>query len=249
MAAVLPKAKEWTAYTQIDQLFDELNVPLFSRKGNLPRLLLIGILDYVESHQSTRFAALLRELPRGRADFFNLALGHVSKSYLLWTYMGMTITNDASTAAPSTMAAAAAAATTSTTSQPTLQQLSALNDDELATITAAIASIRQQRQQHVATVSTALTPATARLNIQSTPAPSIPSTGATLASSDIENRSDNGSDFELPTPMTHNKASRRLSFLTSMTTYGSPSLSLSPIALSDCGSSFNVTTLNCDADD
>jgi hypothetical protein len=129
MAAVLPKAKEWTAYTQIDQLFDELNVPLFSRKGNLPRLLLIGILDYVESHQSTRFAALLRELPRGRADFFNLALGHVSKSYLLWTYMGMTITNDASTAAPSTIAAAAAAAT-STTSQPTLQQLSALNDDD-----------------------------------------------------------------------------------------------------------------------
>jgi len=242
MAIVLPEAKEWTAYRQIDQLFDELAVPLFSRKGNLPRLLLIAILDYAESHQSTRFAALMRELPRGRADFFNLALGHVSKSYLLWTYMGMTITNDASTAAPST-AAPSTSTTSTTSSQPLLQQLSALNDDELATIAATIAGIRQQRQQNVATVSV-LTPATVRLN--TTTASSIPSTAATLASSDIENRSDNGSDFELPTPMTHNKASRRLSFLTSMTANGSPALSLSPITLGDCGSSFNVTTINYD---
>ena len=32
-----------------------------------------------------------RELPRGRADLFNLVLGHISRSYLLWTYMGMLI--------------------------------------------------------------------------------------------------------------------------------------------------------------
>ena len=90
MAAALPRAKEWTDYEQIWELFDELDVPIYSRKGNLPRLILCALMDRAES-DGARLAPLMRELPRGRADLFNLVLGHISRSYLLWTYMGMLI--------------------------------------------------------------------------------------------------------------------------------------------------------------
>ena len=90
MAGVLPKAKEWTDYEQIWDLFDELGVPIYSRKGNLPRLILCALMDRAES-DGARLAPLMKRLARGRADLFNLVLGHISRSYLLWTYMGMTI--------------------------------------------------------------------------------------------------------------------------------------------------------------
>ena len=91
MARVLPKANEWTHYEQIEDLFDELSVPIYSRKGNLPRLLLCGLMDRAESSSEHRLAPLMAQLRRGRADLFNLVLGHISRSYLLWTYMGMLI--------------------------------------------------------------------------------------------------------------------------------------------------------------
>lgn len=52
--------------------------------------MLIGLLDVVQWRNSA-FDALMSKLPQGRADLFNLALGHVSRSYLLWPYMGMTV--------------------------------------------------------------------------------------------------------------------------------------------------------------
>jgi len=97
MAAALPRAKEWTDYEQIWELFDELGVPVYSRKGNLPRLILCALMDRAEA-DGARLAPLMRELPRGRADLFNLALGHISRSYLLWTYMGMLIKDAAAPA-------------------------------------------------------------------------------------------------------------------------------------------------------
>ena len=90
MAEELPRAKEWTDYEEIWDLFDQLDVPVYSRKGNLPRLILCGLMDRAES-DSERLAPLMAHLPRGRADLFNLVLGHISRSYLLWTYMGMLI--------------------------------------------------------------------------------------------------------------------------------------------------------------
>lgn len=100
MATVLPEAKEWTTYPQINDLFDQLAVPLFSRKGNLPRLLLVGLLDHVVATQPQRYAPLMREMRRGHLDLFNLALGHVSRSYLVWTYACLLVKQPAPTAAP-----------------------------------------------------------------------------------------------------------------------------------------------------
>ena len=51
---------------------------------------LIGLLDSAQ-WKNPKFDELMSKLPRGRADLFNLALGHVSRSFLLWTYMGMTV--------------------------------------------------------------------------------------------------------------------------------------------------------------
>jgi hypothetical protein len=92
MAAVLPRANEWTQYEAIDELFDQLGMPPYSRKGNLPRLLLVALMDRATDGQ--RLAPLMAKLDRGRADLFNLVLGHMSRSYLLWTYMGLLIKDE-----------------------------------------------------------------------------------------------------------------------------------------------------------
>jgi hypothetical protein len=78
-------------------LRSQLGVPPYSRKGNLPRLLLIALTDRATDGQ--RLAPLMAKLDRGRADLFNLVLGHMSRSYLLWTYMGLLI-KDRDQAAP-----------------------------------------------------------------------------------------------------------------------------------------------------
>ena len=65
MAAVLPKAREWTNYDQIEQLLDVIDVPVFSRKGNLPRLILTGLVDRAES-DTNRLDAPMQRLPRGQ---------------------------------------------------------------------------------------------------------------------------------------------------------------------------------------
>jgi len=72
-------------------------------------VILIGLVDKAQ-WQNTRFDELMKKLPRGRADLFNLALGHISRSFLLWAYMGMTVkaapttpTTTASTATPATI--------------------------------------------------------------------------------------------------------------------------------------------------
>lgn len=52
--------------------------------------MLVGLLDSAQWQNAT-FDALMSKLPRGRADLFNLALGHVSRSFLIWAYMGMTV--------------------------------------------------------------------------------------------------------------------------------------------------------------
>jgi hypothetical protein len=83
MARVLPEAGEWTQYKTIDTLFDRLACPSFARKANLPRQMLVGLLDRAEC-ESEALAPLMEKLPRGRADLFNLALGHVSRSFLIW---------------------------------------------------------------------------------------------------------------------------------------------------------------------
>jgi hypothetical protein len=106
MAAVLPRANEWTQYEAIDELFDQLGMPPYSRKGNLPRLLLIALTDRAADGQ--RLAPLMAKLDRGRADLFNLVLGHMSRSYLLWTYMGLLI-KDRDQAAPVRVSAPAPA--------------------------------------------------------------------------------------------------------------------------------------------
>jgi hypothetical protein len=93
LAAVLPRAKEWTQYEAIDVLFDQLGMPPYSRKGNLPRLLLIALVDRAADGQ--RLLPLMARLDRGRADLFNMVLGHMSRSYLLWTYMGLLIKDEA----------------------------------------------------------------------------------------------------------------------------------------------------------
>jgi hypothetical protein len=92
MATVLPEANEWTQYEAIDELFDQLGLPPYSRKGNLPRLLLVGLID--RAADGDRLVPLMKRLARGRADLFNLVLGHVSRSYLLWTYMGLLIKDE-----------------------------------------------------------------------------------------------------------------------------------------------------------
>lgn len=91
MAARLPTAREWTQYESIDVLFTtRLGLPPYSLKGNIPRLLLVALMDRAET-DTQRLAPLMARLKRGRADLFNLALGHISRSYLAWTYMGMLV--------------------------------------------------------------------------------------------------------------------------------------------------------------
>jgi hypothetical protein len=48
------------------------------------------LLERIEWH-TTLLAPLMRHLPRGRMDLFNLALGHMSRSYTTWTYMACLI--------------------------------------------------------------------------------------------------------------------------------------------------------------
>ena len=98
MARVLPGANEWNRFKSIDTLFDRLGLPEFARKANLPRPMLVGLMDRAMSYNS-KLKPLLARLPRGRLDLFNLVLGHVSKSFLVWTYMGMLI-RDADVEAP-----------------------------------------------------------------------------------------------------------------------------------------------------
>ena len=270
MAVVLPKAKEWTAYEQIGQLFDELHFPVFARKGNLPRQLLIGVLDDVERRESARLAALMREMPRGRADLFNLALGHVSKSYLIWTYMGLTI--------PITNTILSS---TTSSSVPLVQLLTSasidswdeVDDDSLAAVATAVANTcrrrRQQQQQHeddssssssvidltmspMALALQQLSLAASSLKIPEATSSRLPArlgSSPTIFNNNNDNSSfsssdvenrDPGSDFEAPTPQVINKTSRRLSFLTK----ASSRLSLSP--LND--SSTNVANFNVNND-
>jgi hypothetical protein len=95
MAARLPTANEWTQYESIDVLFTaRLGLPPYSLKGNIPRLLLVALMDRAET-DTERLAPLMAKLKRGRADLFNLVLGHISRSYLAWTYMGMLIRDGA----------------------------------------------------------------------------------------------------------------------------------------------------------
>jgi hypothetical protein len=58
--------------------------------------MLIGLLDNAQ-WKNPKFDELMSKLPRGRADLFNLALGHVSRSFLLWAYMGMTVKSNSTT--------------------------------------------------------------------------------------------------------------------------------------------------------
>ena len=82
-AAELPRATEWTDHEQIWELFDALGVPIYSRKGNLPRLILCAAMDRAET-DGVRLAPLRprRPLQSGARSHFAL---------LLWTYMGMLI--------------------------------------------------------------------------------------------------------------------------------------------------------------
>ena len=57
LASVLPRANEWTQYEAIDELLDQLGVPPYSRKGNLPRLLLVALTDRAADGQ--RLAPLM----------------------------------------------------------------------------------------------------------------------------------------------------------------------------------------------
>jgi hypothetical protein len=54
--------------------------------------MLVGLID--RAADGDRLVTLMKRLARGRADLFNLVLGHVSRSYLLWTYMGLLIKDE-----------------------------------------------------------------------------------------------------------------------------------------------------------
>lgn len=73
--------------------------------------MLIGLLDNAQ-WKNPAFDSLMRKLPRGRADLFNLALGHVSRSFLLWAYMRMTVKSNSTT---STIVSTSSSSTSSTT--------------------------------------------------------------------------------------------------------------------------------------
>jgi hypothetical protein len=134
LASVLPKANEWTQYEAIDELFDELGVPPYSRKGNLPRLLLVALMDRATDGQ--RLAPLMAKLDRGRADLFNLVLGHMSRSYLLWTYMGLLIKDRDQAASPPAPAPAAPV------ERPDVAAVVAAKDKEIADLRAELAELR-----------------------------------------------------------------------------------------------------------
>ena len=87
----------------MNTLLEELQIPKFARKANLPRVILIGLIDKAQ-WQNKRFDELTKKLPRGRADLFNLALGHISRSFLVWAYMGMTVKAAPTTPMPSSVA-------------------------------------------------------------------------------------------------------------------------------------------------
>ena len=145
MAARLPTAKEWTQYESIDVLFTtRLGLPPYSLKGNIPRLLLVALMDRAES-DTQKLAPLMARLKRGRVDLFNLALGHISRSYLVWTYMGMLVRDaDAPAAAPAAVAPAAVApaAPLQKENEPPLAALLAEKDAEIARLQALVAQLR-----------------------------------------------------------------------------------------------------------
>lgn len=91
VAKAVPKAGKWQRYDEIDFLFDKLGVPLNARKGSsLTRSLAVAVLDFAIVN-TKKLDKLMKEMRRGRADLFNLALGHKSHSFTVWTYMGMAI--------------------------------------------------------------------------------------------------------------------------------------------------------------
>jgi hypothetical protein len=136
MAARLPTANEWTQYESIDVLFTaRLGLPPYSLKGNIPRLLLVALMDRAET-DTQRLAPLMAKLKRGRADLFNFVLGHISRSYLAWTYMGMLV-RDAAPAAP-----AAPAPVQQKENEEPLAALLAAKDSEIARLQALVAQLR-----------------------------------------------------------------------------------------------------------
>jgi hypothetical protein len=149
MAARLPTANEWTQYESIDVLFTaRLGLPPYSLKGNIPRLLLVALMDRAET-DTQRLAPLMARLKRGRADLFNLVLGHISRSYLAWTYMGMLV-RDAAPAAPAAPAPPVASAVAvprevqQKENEEPMPALLAEKDAEIARLQALVAQLRLQ---------------------------------------------------------------------------------------------------------
>jgi hypothetical protein len=144
MAARLPTANEWTQYESIDVLFTtRLGLPPYSLKGNIPRLLLVALMDRAET-DTQRLAPLMAKLKRGRADLFNLVLGHISRSYLAWTYMGMLVRDVAPVVAVSLAAPAVPPIQEKENEQPaaTAAALLAEKDAEIARLQALVAQLR-----------------------------------------------------------------------------------------------------------
>jgi hypothetical protein len=142
LASVLPRANEWTQYEAIDELFDQLGVPPYSRKGNLPRLLLVALTDRAADGQ--RLAPLMAKLDRGRADLFNLVLGHMSRSYLLWTYMGLLIKDRDQAATRSVAPPAPAPPAPAVVDRPDVAEavVVAAKNKEIAELRAELAALR-----------------------------------------------------------------------------------------------------------
>jgi hypothetical protein len=142
LASVLPRANEWTQYEAIDELLDQLGVPPYSRKGNLPRLLLVALTDRAADGQ--RLAPLMAKLDRGRADLFNLVLGHMSRSYLLWTYMGLLIKDRDQTATRSVAPPAPAPPAPAVVDRPDVAEATsvAAKNKEIAELRAELAALR-----------------------------------------------------------------------------------------------------------
>jgi hypothetical protein len=141
MAARLPTAREWTQYESIDVLFTaRLGLPPYSLKGNIPRLLLVALMDRAET-DTERLAPLMARLKRGRADLFNLVLGHISRSYLAWTYMGMLV-REAAPAAPAP--SAVREKENEEPAAPAVAALLAAKDSEIARLQALVAQLRTE---------------------------------------------------------------------------------------------------------
>ena len=124
-------------------------------EGNVHRFVLIGLLDYALSFDadlSGQLTPLLSSMERGRADLYNLGLGHVSRSYLVWPYMKMAVKEaELEPAAPAAPAPASSRIERELhrLAQALAQALKASNWDE-------IARIQQSQtlflQQNVATI-------------------------------------------------------------------------------------------------